>query len=203
VECPAGTYRNGAAGQQTAAAACTLCPIGRWSDSSGVVLTSSDNCILCPAGKVGLMDGAAGEAAGCAEPCTAVAVPALNGGGVGSCADIAAQGNSTCWQTCPVSQGLSGPALCSGTNFTSQSCKECKSGEVYTSLLSSSLLKHQQVGVGLVRQYQGYAVAISGDGRVMVQGAFFDDVDKGSQFLPAADGMTPCLCCAGVALIAF
>jgi hypothetical protein len=86
--------------------------------------------------------------------------------------------------------------------FTSQSCNECAAGEVYTSLLSSSLLKHQEINTSLP-QFQGYSVAISGDGRVMVQGAFYDEVNKGSQFLHATHVVTLYLRCAGVALIAF
>jgi hypothetical protein len=128
----------------------------------------------------GLMAGATSAAEGCAQPCTAVALPALNGGGEGSCAEEAAKGNSTCWQTCPLKQGISGQATCSGNSFTSQSCKECANGELYSSLIQGTLVKYQETGTP-GQQNQGYSVSISADGRVMVQGAYYDNVGIGSE----------------------
>jgi hypothetical protein len=178
-ECPAGTYSNGVSGQQTATAACTLCPVGRWSSLSR--LTTVNQCATCPAGRSGLKDGAASDAEGCAPTCTATAPPAL-GGGVGNCAGVAAQGVSTCWQTCPANKGISGQATCSGNTFTSQSCTDCKTGEVYTGRSQESLVKYQEGGTAGTSQYQGGAVSISADGRVMVQGAWNDNDGRGGQW---------------------
>jgi hypothetical protein len=101
---------------------------------------------------------------------------------MGNCAEAAAQGNSTCWQTCPLSKGISGQATCRGNSFISQSCKECGKGELYSSLIQGTLVKYQESGIGNP-QYQGQSVSMSLDGRVMVQGAYRDNVSTGSPSL--------------------
>jgi hypothetical protein len=101
---------------------------------------------------------------------------------MGNCAEAAAQGNSTCWQTCPLKQGISGQATCSGNSFTSQSCKECAKGELYSSLIQGTLVKYQETGIAGTQQ-QGNSVSLSADGRVMVQGAYADNGYRGSPSL--------------------
>jgi hypothetical protein len=101
---------------------------------------------------------------------------------MGNCAEAAAQGNSTCWQTCPLKQGISGQAMCSGNSFISQSCRECAKGELYASLVQGTLVKYQEGGTAGT-QKQGISVSISSDGRVMVQGAYLDNSGRGSPFL--------------------
>jgi hypothetical protein len=110
---------------------------------------------------------------------------------MGNCAEAAAQGNSTCWQTCPIEEGISGQATSSGNSFISQSCKECGKGELYTSLIQGMLVKYQESGIGNP-QYRG-AVLFSSDGRVMVQGAYYDNVERGSPVSTrfAAAALTP------------
>jgi hypothetical protein len=71
--------------------------------------------------------------------------------------------------------------MCSGNSFTSQSCRECEKGELYSSLVQGTLVKYQESGTA--GQQQGNSVSISADGRVMVQGAYFDNNGRGSPSL--------------------
>jgi hypothetical protein len=172
--CNPGKYSSGATGQTTQAAACTDCPIGSYSTATGAL--SSTTCTACAAGKVGTKEGA--TSSGCVAPCTATpSAPAL--GALGECQGTSS-GNYNCWPTCPVRYALTGPSTCTGTTFTSAQCGNCTAGQLYTSSVSSGLVKYRETGVG-TSQGQGSSVVISADGRVMVQAAKGDNSNRGSQ----------------------
>jgi hypothetical protein len=55
-------------------------------------------------------------------------------------------------------------------------------GELYSSLLQDSLVKYQEPGTS-IPQSQGSSVSLSSDGRVLVQGAYADNGERGSPSL--------------------
>jgi hypothetical protein len=171
--CSAGRYTS-LTGQASEEAACPSCPVGRW---SGSLLSSVTGCIGCAVGKVGTFAGQASEPAACVAPCAATRSPPVNG----AMAHCATAGDAyACWPACKPYYGLSGQSTCTGSAFTSATCKVCSAGELYTSHADEMIARYQEnPSNGAVQQ--GSKVVMSKDGSIMVQCDPVNNIAAGCQ----------------------